>query len=103
MSQVIQGTFSNGALSSAGENSAQLLIPNGTTSAKLTTLGLSGANTIKTQKRVAANGGAYVDQVTYNADQTNTAIAVVAGEDWQIVCVTEQANTDIRYKLSCES
>jgi hypothetical protein len=103
MSQVIQGTFANGALTSAGETSAQLLIPAGVTSAKLTTQGLSAQNTIKTQKRVAANGGAYVDQVTYNADQAATVIAVVAGEDWQIVCVTEQANTDIRYKLSCES
>lgn len=102
MSQVIQGTFATGANPVAGYASPPLLIPSGTTSAKLTTTGLSGSNTIKTQKRTTP-GGAFVDQVTYNSDQAATAITVVAGEEWQIVCVTETAITDIRYKFSAES
>jgi hypothetical protein len=48
-------------------------------------------------------GGAWVDQTTYNSDQTNTAVTVAAGEEWRLVQVTQQAIKDVRYKLSCES
>lgn len=101
MSANVQGTFATGANPVAGNNSDILPIPTGVTTARLTTTGLSGSNTIKTQKRTA--GGVWADQVTYNSDQTNTAITVAAGEEWQLVSVTETTITDIRYRLSCES
>jgi hypothetical protein len=64
-------------------------------------VGLDGSNTIKTQKRTA--GGAWADQTTYNSDQTNTAVTVAAGEEWQIVGVTQQAFKDLRFKFTAES
>lgn len=97
----VQGTFATGANAVSGNASDVLEVPTSVTSAKLTTVGLDGSNTIKTQKRTA--GGTWADQVTYNSDQTNTAITVAAGEEWQLVCVTELALTDIRFKFSCES
>lgn len=97
----VQGSFSTGANAVAGNSSDVLEVPTGVTSAKLTTTGLDGSNTIKTQKRTA--GAAWVDQTTYNSDQTNTAITVAAGEEWQIVGVTQQANKDLRFKLTAES
>lgn len=101
MSANVQGTFATGANAVAGNTSDILAVPTGVTTARLTTTGLSGSNTIKTQKRTA--GGAWADQVTYNSDQTNTGITVAAGEEWQLVCVTELAITDVRFKFSCES
>ncbi len=103
-SPLIQATFATGsvAITAAQLNGSDVLpIPTNTTAMKLTTLGLSGANQIKTQKRTA--GGVFVDQVTYNSDQTNTSIPVVAGEEWRVVQVLQNAITDVRYKLSCES
>lgn len=97
----VQGTFATGANAVAGNTSDVLEVPTGVTSAKLTTVGLNGSNTIKTQKRTA--GGAWADQTTYNSDQTNTAITVAAGEEWQLVGVTQQADVDIRFKLTAES
>lgn len=97
----LQETFTTGAAGSVGNISDVLVVPAGVVSAKLTTVGLDVNNTVKTQKRVA--GGVWADQVTYNADQTNAAIAVVAGEEWRIVQVTQQAIRDVRYKFSCES
>lgn len=101
MSANVQGTFATGATAVAGNSSDILPVPSGTSAIKLTTTGLSASNTIKTQKRTA--GGAWADQVTYNADQTNTSIAAVAGEEWQLVAVAELAITDVRFKLSAES
>ena len=101
MSANVQGTFATGSNAVAANSSDILAVPTGTTVARLTTTGLSGSNTIKTQKRTA--GAAWADQVTYNSDQANAAITVAAGEEWQLVCVTEIAITDIRFKFSCES
>lgn len=98
---MIQETFATGASASVGNNSDVLCVPTGMTSMKLTTVGLDASNTIKTQKRTA--GGTWADQVTYNSEQTNTAITVAAGEEWRVVQVSEQATRDIRYKLSTES
>lgn len=100
----IQGSFETAsvAITAAQPNGSDVCnIPTGTTSMKLTTTGLDGSNTIKTQKRTA--GGVFADQTTYNSDQTNTAITVAAGEEWRVVQVTQQAIKDVRYKLSCES
>lgn len=97
----VQGTFATGSNAVSGNASDVLEVPTSVTSAKLTTVGLDASNTIKTQKRTA--GAAWVDQTTYNSDQTNTAITVAAGEEWQIVGVTQQAFKDLRFKLTAES
>jgi hypothetical protein len=102
MAQTVQGTFATGATASVGNISDTLVIPTSSTSMKLTTLGLDGSNTIKTQK-VTTPGTAWVDQVTYNSDQTATAITVAAGEQWRLVQVTQQVLKDVRYKMSGES
>lgn len=98
---VVQETFATGSTASVGNASDAVEVPTGTTSMKLTTVGLDASNTVKTQKRTA--GGVWADQTTYNSDQTNTAITVAAGEEWRLVQVTQQATKDVRYKLSCES
>lgn len=97
----VQGTFATGANAVSGNASDVLEVPTSVTSAKLTTVGLDGSNTIKTQKRTA--GGAWADQTTYNADQTNTAITVADGEEWRVVGVTQQAFKDLRFKLTVEA
>lgn len=103
MSQaVLAGTFATGASASVGNATAGLVIHSSVTTARLTTVGLDGSNTIKTQKRTTP-GGAWADQTTYNSDQTNLAITVAAGEEWRLVQVSQQATKDVRYKLSLES
>jgi hypothetical protein len=97
----VQGTFATGSNPVSGNTSDVLEVPTGVTSAKLTTTGLDASNTIKTQKRTA--GGTWADQTTYNSDQTNTAVTVAAGEEWQIVGVTQQAFKDLRFKFTAES
>lgn len=97
----VQGTFATGANAVSGNASDVLEVPTSVTSAKLTTVGLDGSNTVKTQKRTA--GGAWADQVTYNSDQTNTAITVADGEEWRVVGVTQQAFKDLRFKLTVEA
>jgi len=97
----VQGTFATGSNPVSGNTSDVLEVPTGVTSAKLTTLGLDASNTIKTQKRTA--GGAWADQTTYNSDQTNTAVTVAAGEEWQLVGVTQQAFKDLRFKFTAEN
>ena len=99
---LIQGTFATGAAPSVGNASDACTVHSSITTMRLTTLGLDGSNTIKTQKRTTP-GGAWVDQVTYNSDQSNTAITVAAGEEWRVVQLTQQATKDVRYKLSLES
>lgn len=97
----VQGTFATGSNPVSGNTSDVLEVPTGVTSAKLTTTGLDASNTIKTQKRTA--GAAWADQTTYNSDQTNTTVTVAAGEEWQIVGVTQQAFKDLRFKFTAES
>lgn len=103
MSQaVLAGTFATGASASVGNASAGLLIHSSVTTMRLTTQGLDASNTIKTQKRTTP-GGTWVDQTTYNSDQTNVGVTVAAGEEWRVVQLTQQATKDVRYKLSLES
>jgi hypothetical protein len=98
----VQETFTTSSSpASVGNASDVLCVPTGVTTMRLTTVGLDASNTVKTQKRTA--GGAFADQVTYNSEQTNTAITVASGEEWRLVQVTQQAIKDVRYKLSCES
>lgn len=99
---VVQETFATGSTASVGNCSDVVNIPTGVTTLLLTTVGLDGSNTIKTQKRTTP-GGAWADQTTYSSDQTNTAVTVAAGEEWRVCQVTQQAIKDVRYKLSCES
>lgn len=99
---VEQGTFSATQTQTSPLTSDVVDVPYNVTTMKLTTLGLDGSNTLKTQKSVGSNG-AWADQVTYNSDQTNTAITVVPGEQWRVQLITEAAVKDILYKLSCES
>ena len=102
MTQQVQGTFATGSNATSGNASDVLVIPTSTTTARLTTTGLDASNTIKTQKNTAP-GTAWVDQTTYNSDQTNVAVTVAAGEQWRIVGVTQQAFKDVKYKFSAES
>lgn len=104
---MIQATFATGANPVAGSASDIVDVPSFNVAftaptMKLTTVGLDASNTIKTQK-ITSPGTAWADQVTYNSDQTNTAITVAAGEQWRVVGVTQQAFKDIRFKLSLES
>lgn len=104
---IIQGTFATGSNPVSGNTSDVVDVPSFNTAfaaptLKLTTVGLDASNTIKTQK-ITSPGTAWVDQTTYSSDQTNTAIAAAAVEQWRIVGVTQQAMRDIRFKLSLES
>jgi hypothetical protein len=101
---IVQGTFATGqsAVTAAQVVGGDVLcVPSNVTTMRLTTLGLDGSNQIKTRKRTA--GGVFADQTTYNSDQTNVAVTVVPGEEWQVVQVLQQAIKDVRWKLSCES
>lgn len=100
--QHLDGTFATSSPASVGNVSDVLVIPTSTTTARLTTVGLDGSNTIKTQKRTTP-GGTFSDQTTYNSDQTNVAVTVAAGEEWRFVQVTQQAIRDVKYRLSAES
>lgn len=102
MAQTVQGTFATGQAASVGNASDALLIHSSITSMKLTTVGLDGSNTIKTQKRTTP-GGTWADQTTYNSDQTSTAVTVAAGEEWRLVQVSQQATKDVRFKMTLES
>lgn len=102
MAQTVQGTFATGQAASVGNASDSLLIHSSITSMKLTTVGLDGSNTIKTQKRTTP-GGTWADQTTYNSDQTSTAVTVAAGEEWRLVQVSQQATKDVRFKMTLES
>ena len=102
MAQTVQGTFATGASASVGNASDSLLVHSSITSMKLTTVGLDGSNTIKTQKRTTP-GGTWADQTTYNSDQTNTAVTVAAGEEWRVFQISQQATKVVLYKLTLES
>jgi hypothetical protein len=111
MAQNIAGTFASGGSSGVGQTSAELVIPTGVTQARLTIRNdtvhpdnsvINGSNTCKTQKSTN-NGQTWVDQVTYNRAQNNTAITVVPGEHWRLVLVSQQAGSNMHYSLSVES
>jgi len=99
---IAQGTLTSGGVATAGNASDTMIVPTGMTQMRLTLTGLDGSNTVKTQKRTAPSG-AFVDQTTYNSDQSNVGVAVAAGEEWRVIDITHQATKDIRYKLSCEN
>lgn len=102
MSQNVKGTFATGSNPVSGYESAALVIPTGTVTMRLTLTGLDASNTVKTRKRTAP-GGAYADQTTYNSNQSNVAVTVAAGEEWQVIGITQQAFKDIQFTLSAES
>ena len=100
-----QGTFTTGSRPITAQQldgGDVVVVPTGTTSLLLTISGLDASNTVRTQKRTSP-GGAWVNQTLYNSNQTAVSVAVVAGEEWRLVPVTQQATRDILYKLSCES
>lgn len=100
---ICKGSFDSGnaTVGSATVAGDTMCVPTGVTSMKLTLTGLDGSNTVKTQKRTA--GGTFADQTTYNSNQSATALTVAAGEEWRVVCITQQAIKEIQYTLSCES
>lgn len=102
MSQNVKGTFASGASVQIGETSAELVMPSGSASFKLTTAGLDANNTVKTQKTLN-NGHTWADQVTYNADQAATVIAAVHGEQWRLVHVAGQALKRVDYSMDAQS
>jgi hypothetical protein len=97
----VAGTFTTGSSASVGNLSDVCVIPTSKTTMLLTVSGLDASNTIKTRKRTTP-GGAFVDQTTYSANQSNTAITVAAGEEWQVVQVAQQAIRDVRYVLDAQ-
>jgi len=102
MSQAVKGSFASGGSVQIGETSAELVIPSSVTSMKLSTTGLDASNTVKTQK-TTNNGYTWVDQTTYNSDQTATAVTVAHGEQWRLAHVAGQALKTIGYTMSVES
>lgn len=103
MSQALKGTFASAQSVNLGQLSPQLVIPFGTVTAKLTLAGaIDASNTAKTQKSID-NGQTWADQVTYNAAQSNVAVTVVAGEQWRLAIVAQQAFKAMDYALLAES
>ena len=102
MSQNIKGSFASTSVSILGVSSDVLVIPSSTVSAKLTTTGLDGSNTIKSQKSTNS-GASWTDQTTYNSDQTATSVTVAHGEQWRLVVVSQQVSKTISYSFSAES
>ena len=101
---VAQATFTTGGNSAIDVPGDTLIVPTGTTVMRLTITGLDASNTVKTQMRVPMSiVPIFVDQTTYNADQTNVSVTVVAGQEWRVVTITQQPIRDIRYKMTCES
>jgi adenosylmethionine-8-amino-7-oxononanoate aminotransferase len=100
---IAKGSFDSGnaTVGSANVAGEVMCTPTGVTSMKLTLTGLDASNTVKTQKRTA--GGAFADQTTYNSNQAAVGVTVAAGEEWRVVCITQQAIKEIQYTLSCES
>lgn len=96
------GTFATGSVAASGNAGDTLIVPAGTTTMRVTLTGLDASNTVKTQKR-AVPSAVFVDQTTYNSDQANVGVTVVANEEWRVIGVTQQAFRDIRFKLSVES
>lgn len=100
---LIQGTFTTGPTGSGVGNFSDVLdVPQGITAMILTLTGLDGSNTVKTQKNTTA-GGAWVDQVTYNSNQSLVSIPVTNLEQWRLAVVSQGALKDIRYKMSIEA
>lgn len=107
MAQSIKGTFSSGASAGVGQTSAELVIPSGVTTARLTVPNnaistIDASNTVKTQRSLN-NGVTWADQTTYNSAQSSTAITVAHGEQWRLSLVAQQAFKSMDYTLSCES
>jgi hypothetical protein len=102
MSQKIAGTFASATGVLLGLTSAQLVIPSTPVQAKLNTTGLDASNTIKTQKSTD-NGITWVDQTTYNSDQTNTLVTVAHGEQWRVFLLAQQAGKQIQYSFGVEN
>lgn len=102
MSQNVKGTFASGASVTIGETSAELVMPTGSASFKLTTVGCDANNTLKTQKTLN-NGHTWADQVTYNAEQAATVIPAVHGEQWRVVHVAGQALKRLDYELKADA
>jgi len=100
---IAKGSFDSGnaTVGSATVAGDTMCVPTGVTNMKLTLTGLDASNTVKTQKRTA--GGTFADQTTYNSNQSAVNVTVAAGEEWRVVCVTQQPIKEIQYTLSCES
>ena len=90
---IVAGTLYG--LSNLGDG---IIVPAGATTMGLTLMGLDTLNTCKTQKRTSP-GGAFVDQVTYKADQFGTKVNVTAGEEWRVASIKLQTFNEIRYTM----
>jgi hypothetical protein len=100
-SSIAAGTFANGTSASTGGNPSDVcIIPSGRTSMKLTLTGCDANNRVKSQKRTA--GGVFTDQTTYSTDQNAVAVPVVAGEEWRVITIAQQAIREIRYVLDAQ-
>ena len=97
------GTFATAstAIGVGSQVSDVCVINTGRTSMRLTITGADASNRVRTQKRTSP-GGAFVDQTTYNTNQSATSIPVVAGEEWRLITVAMQPIREIRYMLDAQ-
>ena len=102
MSQALKGSFVSTSSVSVGQISSILVIPSGTTVAKLTATGFDASNRLKTQKSTD-NGHTWADQVTYNANQAASGVVVVHGEQWRLVSVAQQPMKVMDYEFRAQS
>lgn len=99
----ISGTFTHGASVNIGNPSGPVIVPTGTTQARLTLGGsIDASNTVKTQKSVNS-GLTWADVATYNSAQSAIAIVVVPGEHWRLWPLAGQTMKQIDYSFTCES
>lgn len=104
MPQTIAGTFAGSAgANTAGFLSDTLVIPSGVTTAILSISGnIDTSNRVRTRKSLD-NGHTWVQVVSYTSAQTATAVPVVHGEHWQLLCSPSEFGKTIQYSLSAES
>lgn len=102
MAQNIKGTFQGKNADTPSAISDVLVIPTGTTSARLNLRGGdAGVDTVLVQKSID-NGITWSTEDTLTTPQVNTTIAVAHGEQWRLQ-MSGTPDTDIDYSLSAES
>jgi hypothetical protein len=99
---IVAASFTTGGNASTGGNPSDVcVIPTSRTQMRITLTGCDASNSVKSQKRTTP-GGTFVDQTTYTTNQNATPIVVVAGEEWRLITIAQQAIREIRYVLDAQ-
>lgn len=101
MPQNIQGTFVGAFVGSPGATSDALVVPSGTTEARLTLNGRPGGVDSVMLQRSLDSGQTWQDQETY-AVPSSAAVAVAHGEQWRLKAV-DVPTQPVYYSLSVEA